>query len=325
MTRTGLNAHVFKGNMMKSGSKFLTSKFKGAALTLAAAMVLGTGSSIAQDTTSPAASAAPAGSVGGLGDVNLFPKRVVIDGRRAIATVGLYNKAVDPGDYEIKIIDMAMTPEGQLISFDNGLDEATKAKVSTASQMLRYSPRRVRLGSTESQLIRVMARGSSDLPDGEYRSHFMVTSVPDSEGFSIEEATGAGQADGIGVSIRPRFGIAIPVIVRVGETTLDVGISGATLLTARDGSQAVGFVLNRSGTRSAFGDVVVKAAGRSEPIAVSRGVGIYPEIDARQVIVPIDPETEPGLLASGVRLTVEFIDDDFAPGSKLAEHSFVVP
>ena len=310
---------------MKSGSNFAKSKLAAAALIVASTLAIGHGTSVAQDAAAQTAPSPPAGSVSGLGDVNLFPKRVVIDGRRAIATVGLYNKAVDPGDYEIKIVDMAMTPQGQLISFDNGLDEATKAKVRTASQMLRYSPRRVRLGSTESQLIRVMARGSSDLPDGEYRSHFMVTSVPDAEGFSIEEATGAQQADGIGVTIRPRFGIAIPVIVRVGETTLDVGITGATLLTARDGTQAVGFILNRSGTRSAFGDVVIKAAGSAEPIAVSRGVGIYPEIDAREVIVPIDPETDPSLLTSGARLQIEFVDDDFAPGSKLAEHSFVVP
>ena len=310
---------------MKSGSNFAKSKLAAAALVVASTLAIGHGTSVAQDAAAQTAPSPPAGSVSGLGDVNLFPKRVVIDGRRAIATVGLYNKAVDPGDYEIKIVDMAMTPQGQLVSFDNGLDEATKAKVRTASQMLRYSPRRVRLGSTESQLIRVMARGSSDLPDGEYRSHFMVTSVPDAEGFSIEEATGGQQADGIGVTIRPRFGIAIPVIVRVGETTLDVGITGATLLTARDGTQAVGFILNRSGTRSAFGDVVIKAAGSAEPIAISRGVGIYPEIDAREVIVPIDPETDPSLLTSGARLQIEFVDDDFAPGSKLAEHSFVVP
>ncbi|MXO96392.1 hypothetical protein GRI34_08155 [Erythrobacter aquimaris] len=310
---------------MKSGSNFAKSKLAAAAMVVASTLALGSGTSVAQDAAAQAAPSPPAGSVSGLGDVNLFPKRVVIDGRRAIATVGLYNKAVDPGDYEIKIVDMAMTPQGQLISFDNGLDEETKAKVRTASQMLRYSPRRVRLASTESQLIRVMARGSSDLPDGEYRSHFMVTSVPDAEGFSIEDATGAQQADGIGVTIRPRFGIAIPVIVRVGETTLDVSITGSTLLTARDGTQAVGFILNRSGTRSAFGDVIIKAAGSAEPIAVSRGVGIYPEIDAREVIVPINPETDPALLTSGARLQIEFVDDDFAPGSKLAEHSFVVP
>ena len=98
-----------------------------------------------------------------------------------------------------------------------------------------------------------------------------------------------------------------------------------TRLTSEPKPNIDWFILNRSGTRSAFGDVVIKAAGSAEPIAVSRGVGIYPEIDAREVIVPIDPETDPSLLTSGARLQIEFVDDDFAPGSKLAEHSFVVP
>ena len=60
----------------------------------------------------------PEGAVGGFGDVNLFPKRVVIDGRRQIATVGLYNKTANEGDYEISVVDMAMTPEGQLSQSD---------------------------------------------------------------------------------------------------------------------------------------------------------------------------------------------------------------
>ena len=269
--------------------------------------------------------APPPGSVGGMGDVNLFPKRVVINGRREIATVGLYNKTTDDGDYEISIVDMAMTPEGRLLRFDNGVDEATKARVRTATSMLRYSPRRVTLRGSESQLIRVMARAGAELPDGEYRSHFVVTSVPEDGGFSIDQAVTSGRSDTIGVSLRPRFGIAIPIIVRIGATTLDVKIDNAQILTARDGSQAVAFTLSRTGTRSAFGDVTVKAQGSSRPIAISKGVGIYPEVDSRQVIMPIDPETDPRLLTRGTRLTVEFIDDDYSPGSKLAEHAFLVP
>lgn len=260
-----------------------------------------------------------------MGDVNLFPKRVVLNGRREIATVGLYNRAAESGDYEIKIVDMAMTPEGRLLSFDNGVDDATKARVRTASSMLRHSPRRVTLAGSESQLVRVMTRVASELPDGEYRSHFLVTSVPDAGGFNIEDATSQGRPNSIGVSIRPRFGIAIPIIVRIGATTLDVGIENPHLLTAADGSRAVAFTLTRSGTRSAFGDVTVKAQGSSKPIAISKGVGIYPEIDSRQVIVPVDPEADPRFLAKGTRLTVEFIDDDYSPGSKLAEHAFLVP
>ena len=310
---------------MKSGSKAFrgmrTAAF-GAAVSLAFAA---SGPAIGQAEPQQAASAPPAGSVGGVGDVNLFPKRVVIDGRRAIATVGLYNKAIAPGDYEITLVDMGMTPEGQLLAFDNGLDPAQQARVRTASEMLRYSPRRVTLRGSESQIIRLMARAPADLPDGEYRSHFTVTSVPSTDGFSIEEATTGETPDGIGVTIRPRFGIAIPVIVRVGTTTLDVGISGAQVLTARDGTQAVAFTINRSGTRSAFGDITVRAAGVSEPIGIAKGIGVYPEVDSRQVIVPLDPEMDRKFSAPGARLTIEYIDDDFSPGSKLAAHEFVVP
>lgn len=269
----------------------------------------------------------PEGSVGGMGDINLFPKRVVIDGRRSIATIGLYNKTADDGDYEIKIVDMAMTPDGQLFNFDNGAPPEIMAKVKTASPFLRYSPRRVVLRGSESQTIRIMARGDNELPDGEYRSHFLAVSVPrdEQQGFSINDAVAGDSPDGIGVQIRPRFGISIPVIVRIGETTLDVGIREARLLTAEDGSQAVGLILTRAGTRSAFGDIVVTTSGSSEPVALSRGVGIYPEIDERLVIIPVNPDLEPGLLTSGKTLSITYTDDDFEPGAKLAEYSLVIP
>ncbi|MFA6220480.1 MAG: hypothetical protein WC692_11990 [Erythrobacter sp.] len=309
---------------MKSVSKSPRRSLPAAAGALACLLAIGPVGGIAQD-AAPAVAPPPAGSVGGFGDVNLFPKRVVINGVREIANVGLYNKTANTSDYEIEIIDMAMTSDGQLVAFDNGLDEATRAKVKIASPMLRYSPRRVTLRGSESQIVRIMARADSSLAPGEYRSHFTVTSLPESEGFSIQDAVGAQTPDAIGVTIRPRFGIAIPVIIRIGPTTLAVGITDASVLTARDGTSAVAFTVTRSGTRSAFGDVVVKAQGASAPIAISRGVGIYPELDSRQVIVPIFPETDPRLLAPGTRLSIEFVDDDYAPGSKLAEHSFTVP
>lgn len=288
------------------------------------------GAAQAQDevpTTPQPAAALPEGSVGGMGDINLFPKRVVIDGRRSIATIGLFNKTADDGDYEIKIVDMAMTPEGQLLNFDNGAPPEITAKVKTASPFLRYSPRRVTLRGSESQTIRIMARGDNELPDGEYRSHFLAVSVPrdEQQGFSIDDAVAGGNPEGIGVQIKPRFGISIPVIVRIGQTTLSVGIREAQLLTAEDGSQAVGLIITRAGTRSAFGDVMVSASGASKPVALSRGIGIYPEIDERLVIIPVDPELEPGTLASGRKLTITYTDDDFEPGAKLAEYTLVIP
>lgn len=273
-----------------------------------------------------AAAQVPEGSVGGMGDINLFPKRVVIEGRRQVSTIGLYNKTVDPGDYEISIVDMAMLPDGQLLRFDNGASAEDIARVKPASEFLRYSPRRVTLAGSESQIIRIMARGGSDLPAGEYRSHFTVVSVPRGadQGFSIDDAIEGEETTDIGVSIKPRFGISIPVIVRVGDTTLDVGIREARLLTAQDGSQAVGLIATRAGTRSAFGDLVVTGNGADKPVALTRGVGIYPELDERTIIIPVDPETDPQVLAPGQTLKITYTDDDFSPGSQLAEFSFVI-
>lgn len=298
------------------------------AFALLSLMGLSSHSALAQSDGQPAATPVtpPAGSVGGLGDVNLFPKRIVLEGRRQISSIGLYNKTANEGDYEIRIVDMAMTPEGRLIAFDNGLSEAEKARVKTASTFLRFSPRRVTLRGSEAQTIRIMARAEADLPDGEYRSHFMVTSIPrDVGGFSIENAAGDSSEAGIGVTIRPRFGISIPIIVRIGETTLDVGITNARLLTARDGSQAVAFTITRAGTRSAFGDLAITARGASEPLVIAKGIGVYPEVNHRDLILPIEPQ--PGLppVTSGAQITIAYVDDDYAPGRQLAELSFVVP
>lgn len=279
----------------------------------------------AQDAEEPLA--IPEGSVGGMGDINLYPKRIVIDGRQRVASVGLYNRTTQAGEYEISIVDMVMAPDGNVFPLDNLPPEVDAQRLSSASAMLRWSPRRVALLGNEAQTVRIMARPPADLPDGEYRAHFMAVSVPSDvdQGFSIEDAVGgaAGAESNIGVTIRPRFGIAIPVIMRVGETTLQVGLQDVALVQTPDG-QAIFLTIIRSGTRSAFGDIVISLAGSDEPVAVARGVGVYPEVDSRPVVLGINPAFDRSLLRSGVQLTVTYTDDDFAPGTVLARQDFPV-
>ncbi len=275
----------------------------------------------------PAPAELPAGAVGGMGDINLYPKRIVISGRERIASVGLYNKSVATGDYEIAVTDMVMMPDGQLLNMDTVVDTEQKARVKTASQMLRWSPRRVALQANEAQTVRIMARRPADLADGEYRSHFVVVSVPpEGDGsLSIENATDNTAQDGIGVRIVPRFGLSIPVIVRVGETTLQSGVRDIELVTLRDGSRGVKLVITRAGTRSSFGDLLVTAPGQSEPVAIAQGIGVYPEVDAREIVVPLNPALAPDALRSGMVLTVSYTDDDFEPGATLFRQDFTVP
>ena len=270
----------------------------------------------------------PEGSVGGMGDINVYPRRVVMDRRQGVASVGLYNKMPFEGEYEISIANMVMTNTGRMIPFDNLPEGTDTSRVKTASDMLRWSPRRVVLLGSEAQTVRIMARPPADLPDGEYRAHFTVVSVPGdvNDGLSIDDAV-AGRTSGagnVGVTIRPRFGISIPVIVRIGETTLTVGLTDFNLIRTGEGPQ-VTLTITRSGTRSAFGDLVITAPGQDQPLLVARGIGVYPEIDQRKLQLAVNPEFDLSKLRSGMTLTATFVDDDVTPGQTLAKQTFTLP
>ena len=269
----------------------------------------------------------PEGSVGGMGDINLYPRRVVLQGRDRITTVGLYNRAAAEGNYEIELSDRIMLTSGELVDLADAGEGAARARLNSATEMLRWSPRRIALPPNESQTIRIMARIPPDLPAGEYRTHFSVMQVPPGAdgGVSIEQASGQRKSGAIGVRIVPRFGISIPVIVRVGDTTLEVGLRDLAVKPIGDGRSAVTFTITRSGTRSAFGNITVTPAGSGKAIATVKGVGVYPEIDERFMTVPVDPEALTSAFARGARLTVTYTDDDFRPGEVLARQEFIVP
>jgi hypothetical protein len=284
---------------------------------------------LAQNAAKPAPAQVepPAGSVGGMGDVNLYPKRVVIDQRQRVASIGLFNRAAAQGEYDIDISDMMMTKEGGIVELASVSNPADKARVRTASALLRWSPHRVTLGSHDSQTVRIMARIAPDLPPGEYRSHFFAVAKPPvgEGGLTIEEAAGARASNGIGVMIVPRFGISIPIIVRVGETTLITGLRNLSVNTTAEGVKVLSLTITRQGTRSAFGDIVVTAAGTKTKVAENKGVGVYPEVSERTIQLLVDPAVDPRSIARGAKLTVTYTDDDFAPGKTLAKQDFIVP
>ena len=283
----------------------------------------------AQPAATPPPAQAPDGAVGGMGDVNIYPKRVVLDDHQRIGSIGLFNRSVAPGDYEITVSDMMMTTNGRLVDLATVTDPVARARVHPAGEILRWSPHRVTLPGNEAQTVRVMLNARPNTPPGEYRSHFMILSVPPStDGLSIDDAAGQ-KPNGIGVRIIPRFGISIPVIVRIGDTTLDVGLRDPAVIPAPPGGapdgKVVALTLLRSGTRSAFGDITITAAGSRGPIAQMKGIGVYTEVGERQVEVPIDPKADPKFTTHGARLTITYTDDDMTPGKTLARQEFVVP
>ena len=78
--------------------------------------------------------------------------------------------------------------------------------------------------------------------------------------------------------------------------------------------------LVRHGSGSVYGNLEVRSDRAGEPLGVLRGLAVYPEVDRREVRIPLQRAP-----VGGERLTLRFVDDDRAPGAVLAAASHVVP
>jgi hypothetical protein len=302
------------------------------------AMALATGSfgapHVAQAQSAPAAqnpaaqnptpAPPPPASVGG-GDVNLTPKRVVLQSGRNAGEIIVFNRGTGSGNYNLTLDDRVMTAEGGIKPWAEA-SEATKANAKPGTAFIRISPRRVTLSPNGVQTVRVSGRVPADAPDGEYRSHFTVVAAPeDSNGLTIEDAAGPIGPGEIRVRVIPRFGISIPIIVRKGVTNVTAGIENLRIGAGPENKPAILFTITREGNRSVFGDFEVFATAQGGPrvkIGEVKGVAVYPEINRRDVVIGlITPDAPP---QAGALLEVIYKDDDFRPGATLATAQAVV-
>ena len=247
----------------------------------------------------------------GVGDLLVAPTRIVLDGGRGTELV-LNNIGDEPATYRISVEFRRMNPDGTL----DEVSEPTPHE-KAAAEMIVYAPRRVTLAPREPQAIRVAARPPQGLPDGEYRVHMLFRAVPPPN--PVVPAAG-GQPKGVQLRLIPIYGVTIPVIVRLGNLDAKAGIADVKLET-KDGKPAVGLKLNRSGTRSTFGEVRVLKAGIKDPIALQKGVAVYTEVGGRHVALPID-ERFAGQAAGPV--TVQYVETDDHGARTVAETQAVL-
>lgn len=290
----------------------------------AALLALAIGSAAFGQAGEPEDAGAPPANAAVSPDVNLTPRRVVFEGdQRGVKEVIVFNRAAGTAVYSVGLVERIMTPEGNLVDPEQASPEA-RARLKSASSWLRYSPRQVTLGPNESQTVRIQARRPADLPPGEYRAHFTVSATPPQDA-GLDVATAAGAADNNQIAIRltPVYGISIPVIVRTGDLAVQAQIEGLRVAQV-GGSKAAQFTVTRSGDRSLYGafQVALVNGGDAKQIAEIRGVGVYPEIESRDITIPLPDDVA---LPAGSRLRVSYIDDDAKPGAVLAQAEVAVP
>jgi len=215
------------------------------------------------------------------GDLLIAPTRLVLDGRRG-GEVILSNQSNEPATYRVSLELRRMDPNGDLKSVDEAQANATE---KAALAMIRYAPHRVTLPPQQPQSIRISARPGADLPDGEYRVHMSFAALP-----KVHAITDApADKNGIAIALTPVYGIVMPIIVRKGQLTVTAGLANPHLEHGAKGDQFV-VDMTRSGNESVYGDLLVYPQGAKDPAFVARGIGVYPEINARHAVFALTPQ-----------------------------------
>jgi P pilus assembly chaperone PapD len=215
--------------------------------------------------------AIPPYSIMAQGDLLITPRRIVFEGSKRSMDLNLANTGKDTATYAISIVQIRMKEDG---GFETITEPDPDQKF--ADRFIRFFPRSVTLGPNEAQAVKIQLIRSNELEPGEYRSHFYFRSIPKISPLGEKEK--AKDTTTISVMLTPVFGITIPAIIRVGESTAKVTISELGFQMVNDTVPMIRLVFNRSGNMSVFGDIAVdhiSLQGKTTRVGIANGVAVY--------------------------------------------------
>lgn len=220
------------------------------------------------------------------------PTRVVLTERQRTAVVRVFNTGTESQRYTVQWVDMRMTQERGLTMVE---DASELEGIEPARDLVFFAPRQATVPAQSSQTIRMMARPPRDLPDGEYRSHLLITQPP-----KRGDGDGDGGDGGATTRILRVSRTTLPVIYRQGDPDFQVEVAELALTRNRD-DPAVRVTLEHSGAKSLYGDVEILWRGDDgEELVLNEinGVAVYPEMTSRsfthRLFLPDRDEVPPG-------------------------------
>ena len=218
------------------------------------------------------------------GNLVITPRRVLFEGQRKTQELNLANTGKDTARYLISMMEIRMNESG-------AFEEITvpDSGQNFASSHVRFAPRSVTLGPGEAQTVKIQVTKQSQLVEGEYRSHIYFRAIPNEKPLGEKELS--KDPEGINVHLIPIFGISIPVIIRVGETTSQVTLSNAIFEMWNDSIPVLDMVFNRTGNMSTYGDLridFISSQRKVTQVANIQGIAVYTPTSSRKVRVTLD-------------------------------------
>ncbi len=209
--------------------------------------------------------------VSGQGNLMIYPRRVVFEGSAKSQEITLANTGNDTAKYVVSIVQMRMKEDGSYQDItvpDSGQLFADK--------YLRFYPRTVTILPKKSQIVKMQFVKSANMLPAEYRSHIYFRAIPKSKPLGEKEV--AKDSTPVSAKLTPVFGITIPVIIRVGESTAQVKLTDMLVEKVKDTVSRFKVTFNRSGNFSVYGDLTVTyitPLGKETKVASVKGIGVY--------------------------------------------------
>lgn len=225
----------------------------------------------------------PTSNLAAQGDLFIAPKRVVFEGRERYKELNLSNTGKDTARYEISFIHYRMKEGGNLEEL-----KTVDSSFQLADPFVRFFPRTVTLAPGESQAVRLQLTQMNNLENGEYRSHLYFRSVPNPNAAEKSE-TKKADSSSISIKLNPVFGIAVPVLIHVGESTTKINLFNCSFQKTE--APFVKMTLQREGNMSFYGDISVdhiSPEGTVTRVAEQKGIAVYMPNELRQVKLAVN-------------------------------------
>lgn len=222
--------------------------------------------------------------------IDMLPFRIVMETRDRSGEVMVLNLSNETRAFRTSIINYRQSAKGSYQKLEEPLNPLFDPK-----EIVRMSPQSFTLGPNGKQRVRIALRKPADLPEGEYRFHFTATSYA-TNGERNEDS------DNILVRMAMNVGIAIPIIIRQGDLSVESKLQDFELVGGNEtnnNTPQLNFTATREGNRSTIGKITVEWAsngGNYEEIGRLLNFNIFPEIDRRSGSVPLDKLPSQGSL-----------------------------
>ncbi len=225
----------------------------------------------------------------------IAPTQLIFDDADRMKEVVLINTSDSPKSYRLGFTDKIQLSNGQYQNLEDG-----KVSEHSASEYLRFTPRQVRLLPGERQVVRVMKRNVTALPQGDYRSHLNFSVLPERSLDAIDEPV-----NGVRMQITALISYSIPVVFGIGQNNSAFEIQSYNIIN-NDKTSTVTVDISKQGDFGIMGRLEIwknNSTGSPLRIGTLNGANIFRETDQIRYAIKTNQSIQPE-----DDLTIKFVD-----------------